>query len=70
MHHFSVTIQFEHQTYRATAWTTSPQRAYDLALIDARLRQYFGKVVSWDAEDITPDEIPEDIKARFNAGQN
>lgn len=70
MHHYSITIQFEHQTYRCTAWASATESAYALAVIDARLRQYFGKVVSWDAEDITPDEIPEDIKARFNAGQN
>jgi hypothetical protein len=69
MHHFAVTITFNDETFRCTAWCASRERAYDLALIDARLQRYYGKVVRWEAVDITPDEIPCHIKARFNAGR-
>jgi hypothetical protein len=50
---FNVRIKFDNGVFKVKVNTTSGQRAYELALIDARmgnpLETYAGPVLSWEA---------------------
>lgn len=50
---WDVRISFADDEHRASAWTVSKDRAFNLVLVDARMGSPFGihagKVLSWDA---------------------
>lgn len=58
---WAVRIQFDDGEYENSAWAASPERAFRLALIDARLGSafgsYLGRVLGWAAAPLG-EEVP------------